>query len=103
MSDSQTPPQESGFLSRRRFLTQSAGAGLVLAAPNILKAAQKGGSDKIHIAMVGFGKQQEVLFAAMKNIPGLHFQAVCDISERNRKKGVNSANAHQGSKRDLLN
>lgn len=98
MSESQTPTPEGGFLSRRRFISQSAGTGMVLAAPNILKAANKGAGDKIHIAMIGFGKQQEVLFAAMKNIPGIHFQAVCDISERNRKKGVNSANAHQGSK-----
>lgn len=97
MSDSQTPSPESGFLSRRRFITQSAGAGLVMAAPNILKAAEKGGSDKIHIALVGFGKQQEVLLAAMKNIPGLHFQALCDISDWNRKKGMGQVRAHQGS------
>jgi len=84
-------------LNRRSFLRKSAGAGLILAAPNILRAANAGGSDQIHVALVGFGKQQEVLFASMKNIPGLHFQAVCDISDWNRKKGVNSVNAHQGS------
>lgn len=84
-------------LNRRSFLRKSAGAGLILAAPNILRAANAGGSDKLHVALVGFGKQQEVLFASMKNIPGLHFQAVCDISDWNRKKGVNQINAHQGS------
>ena len=84
-------------LNRRSFLTKSAGAGLILAAPNILRAASAGGSDKLHVALVGFGKQQGVLFASMKNIPGLHIQAVCDISDYNRKYGVNSINAHQGA------
>ncbi|MDX1681071.1 MAG: Gfo/Idh/MocA family oxidoreductase [Akkermansiaceae bacterium] len=97
MTDSTSPNSEGGFLNRRRFLKQSAGAGLVLAAPNILKAAQKGDSDKLHIALVGFGKQQEVLFAAMKNIPGLYIQAVCDISDYNRKKGMGQIRAHQRS------
>lgn len=97
MNDTPPSPGSGSFLSRRRFIKQSAGAGLVLAAPNILRAAQKGASDSVHVALVGFGKQQEVLFASMKNIPGLHFQAVCDISDWNRKKGVNQVNAHQGS------
>lgn len=84
-------------ISRRRFLASTAGAGLVLGAPNILRAANADGSDKIHVAIVGFGKQAEVLFNCLRNIPGLHFQAVCDISDWNRKKGVNQINAHQGT------
>ena len=70
--------------SRRDFLTKAAGgftAGLVLGAPNLLRAADSGTSDDIHVAIVGFGKQAEVLFASLKNIPGLRFQAVCDISK----------------------
>lgn len=69
-------------LNRRDFLARTvsgAGAGLVLGAPNILRAAEAGSPDDIHVAIVGFGKQAEVLFEAMKNIPGLRFQAVCDI------------------------
>ena len=55
----------------------------MMAAPNILKGAEKGGSDTLHVALVGFGKQLgEALFPALKNIPGLYFQAVCDISEQ---------------------
>lgn len=87
--------------SRRNFLSTSlgtAGAGLVLGAPNILRAAQNtAGSDAIHVALVGFGKQAEVLFNCLKNIPGLHFQAICDISDYSRKKGVGQIKAHQGS------
>ena len=34
------------------------------------------------------GKQGRVLFEAMSNIPGLHFQAVCDIWDYNLKGGM---------------
>jgi predicted dehydrogenase len=85
-------------LTRRGFLTKSAvGAGLVLGAPGILRAADPQGSDAIHIALVGFGKQGEVLFNCLKNIPGLHIQAVCDISNYNRQRGMGQVRAHQGS------
>ncbi len=70
--------------SRRDFLSKTAGgisAGLVLGAPGILRAANPQDSEAIHIAIVGFGKQAEVLFECLKNIPGLRFQAVCDISK----------------------
>lgn len=85
-------------ISRRRFLGTSgvAGAGLVLAAPNILRAATAGGGDEIHVALVGFGKQGEVLFNCLRNIPGLRFQAVCDISDYNRKRGMGQVRAVQG-------
>jgi predicted dehydrogenase len=77
---------EPSPLSRRDFLSKSlagAGAGLVLGAPNLLRAANQStaGSEAIHIALVGFGKQGLVLFECLKNIPGLRFQAVCDISQ----------------------
>jgi predicted dehydrogenase len=96
------PPEPS--INRRDFLSKTVagvGAGLVLGAPNILRAANaegSGGSDKIHIALVGTGKQGRVLFDAMKNIPGLHFQAVCDIWDYNRNNAVRSVEAHQKSK-----
>jgi predicted dehydrogenase len=81
-------------LSRRDFLSKTlagAGAGLVLGAPNLLRAAnQTAGSDAIHVAIVGFGKQGEVLFECLKNIPSLRFQAVCDIS-KNRINAFRSA------------
>lgn len=85
---------DPSIFSRRDFLSKSlagAGAGLVLGAPNLLRAAnQTSGSDTIHIAIVGFGKQGEVLFNCLKNIPGLRFQAVCDIS-KNRINAFRSA------------
>jgi predicted dehydrogenase len=93
---------EPSPLSRRDFLSKSlagAGAGLVLGAPNILRAANQStaGTEAIHIALVGFGKQAEVLFACLKNIPGLRFQAVCDISKnrinmfRSQSRGMANA------------
>ncbi len=87
-------------LSRRDFLAKSAaiaGAGLVLGAPSILRAsAGTNASDKLHVAIVGFGKQGRVLFEAMSNIPGLHFQAVCDIWDYNRNGGMAKVRALQG-------
>ena len=83
------PPPSS--ISRRDFLTKTTagiGAGLVLGAPNILRAATPGSADTIHVALIGFGKQGTVLFNCLKNIPGLHFQAVCDISHYNLQVGV---------------
>ena len=82
---------ETSMISRRDFIGKAAGgisAGLVLGAPNILRAAQGEPSEKIHIALVGFGKQGKVLLDAMSNIPGLHFQAVCDIWDYNLKGGI---------------
>lgn len=69
-------------ISRRRFLKNGAlaGAGLAFGAPSILSAAAKNApSDEIKVAFIGCGAQQQVLFAAMRNIPGIHYQAVCDI------------------------
>ena len=69
-------------VTRRQFLKGSsvAGAGLILGAPSILSAeAKKAPSDALRVGFIGCGKQHEVLFDAMKNIPGLHYQAVCDI------------------------
>jgi predicted dehydrogenase len=89
----------SSSISRRDFLSKTmagAGAGLVLGAPSILRAASADGSDKIHLALVGMGKQGRVLFEAMSNIPGIHFQAVCDIWDYNLKGGIAKVRALQG-------
>jgi predicted dehydrogenase len=87
-------------ISRRSFLGKTAagaGAGLVLGAPHILRAADTtAASNKINIALVGMGKQGRVLFEAMSNIPGLHFQAVCDIWDYNLKGGMAKVRALQG-------
>jgi len=93
--------QPHSSISRRSFLSKTAagaGAGLVLGAPNSLRAADAGAPDTLHVALVGFGKQGEVLFNCLKNIPGLHFQAVCDISPFNLKWGMGQVGAHQKSR-----
>ena len=69
-------------IERRSFLktTGLLGAGLAMSAPSILRAdTLKQPSDTLKVGFIGCGKQHEVLFNAMKNIPGLHFAAVCDI------------------------
>ena len=42
------------------------------------------------------GRQGDVLFAAMSNIPGLHFHAVCDIWDYSRQKGLSRVKCLQG-------
>lgn len=86
----------SSTLTRRDFLSRSLGAGLVLGAPSILRAASEP-SDQIHVGMIGFGKQGRVLFEAMSNIPGLHFQAICDIWDYNLRGGMGKIRGVQGS------
>ncbi|MEO8613513.1 MAG: Gfo/Idh/MocA family oxidoreductase [Luteolibacter sp.] len=93
------PPPSS--ISRRDFLSKTmatAGAGLVLGAPSILRAATVDGAstEQVKIALIGMGKQGRVLFEAMSNIPGLHFQAVCDIWDYNLKGGIAKVRALQG-------
>jgi predicted dehydrogenase len=86
-------------MKRREFLKKGsalAGAGLVLGAPNILKASSTKGPDTIKVGLIGMGKQGRVLFEAMSNIPGLYFQAVCDIWDYNRRGGVGKIRALQG-------
>ncbi len=90
------------MMDRREFLKRSsiASAGLVLGAPSAL--AQGGSKNgKINVALVGMGKQGRVLFEAMSNIPGLHFQAVCDIWDYNRKGGFGKVRALQGHEPNL--
>lgn len=86
-------------MNRREFLSKGstiAGAGLVLgSAPSVLKAAS-GNNEKINVALIGMGKQGRVLFEAMSNIPGLHFQAVCDIWDYNLRGGAGKVRALQG-------
>lgn len=68
-------------ISRRDFLAKSTlGAGLILGAPAILKAKAAGApADDIKVGFIGCGKQHEVLFNAMVNIPGIRYVAACDI------------------------
>jgi len=92
MNESPTPT----VLNRRDFLVRSAAAGMVLGAPAILSASTKSPSDTLNVAIVGFGKQGLVLFEAMQNIPGIRFQAVCDIWEQSRNRGLSRIRQRQG-------
>jgi predicted dehydrogenase len=74
-------------LDRRGFLKSAAGAGAMLAfGPAVfsdLRAAD--GKDAINVALIGAGEQGKVLMEAARRIPGVRFQAVCDIWPYNRK------------------
>jgi len=76
-------------IDRRTFLrgTAAAGAGLAL-APVVF--GQGGKPDQINVALLGAGAQGGVLMEAATNIPGVRFQAVCDVWESyNLKRTVN--------------
>ena len=83
MSASGVPQQ----LDRRGFLKSAAGAGAVFAlGPAVfgsLHAAES--KDTINVALIGAGEQGKVLMEAARRIPGVRFQAVCDIWPYNRK------------------
>ncbi len=68
-------------LDRRGFLKSAAGAGTMLAfGPAVfgdLRAADN--KDTINVALIGAGEQGKVLMEAARRIPGVRFQAVCDI------------------------
>jgi predicted dehydrogenase len=74
-------------LDRRGFLKSAAGAGAALAfGPAVfssLRAAES--ADTINVALIGAGEQGKVLMEATRRIPGVRFQAVCDIWPYNRK------------------
>lgn len=91
--DSSTP-----FINRRRFLANSAKAGLVLGAPGILHAANKDApSDTLNVALVGFGRWAEWIFQNLRNIPGVRVQAVCDIWEYRRQAARMIVRRHQNN------
>ena len=59
-----------------------------MGAPSILKAENAAApSDELRVGFIGCGKQHEVLFNAMVNIPGIRYVAACDIM-RERLKGT---------------
>ena len=86
-------------LTRRKLFQTGlgVGAGLVAAAPSMLSAVSKSrGDSALRVAFIGCGKQQEVLFHAMRNIPGIRCVAVCDIMENRRDRAARRIRAQQG-------
>jgi predicted dehydrogenase len=85
-------------LNRRDFLALSAAGGsggLVMALPGTLRERDHSPSNQIHVALIGFGSMGQVLFDSMRNIPGLYFQAVCDIWTYSRKSGQGRVRSFQ--------
>ena len=88
-------------VSRRSFIKKglSVGGGLVIGAPSLISSepAMKS-NDHIKIGFIGLGKQHEVLFNAMKNLPGLHYSAVCDIMKYRVGTAYSRINSSFGNK-----
>ena len=86
---------ESGeALTRRRFLASSAaGAGLVVAGGRIRAAGPK--PDDINVAIIGCGVQGARLLGDCMKIPGVRFQAVCDIWEYKLQRSSRTLQEHK--------
>lgn len=71
-------------INRRSFLQSTAAVSASLAfSPYIFTQAVQGASsaDDLNVALLGAGAEGQVLLNACKDIPGIHFKAVCDIWE----------------------
>jgi predicted dehydrogenase len=74
--------RERAGLDRRGFLKSAAGAGAAMAfGASVLHAAEGEGGEPLNVAMIGGGGQGGVLAEACRRIPGVRFQAVCDVWE----------------------
>jgi predicted dehydrogenase len=81
----------SGFTQTRRDFLHSAaatGAGLIF-SPMVLGQTNTGKKpDDINVALLGAGRQGQVLLNTCIKIPGIRFKAVCDIWTAFRQKEV---------------
>ena len=81
-------------IDRRSFLHSAAAVGAGLAFSPMALAQTAGGkkTDDINVALLGAGEQGKVLVSACLKITGVHFKAVCDIWDYNRKRISNTLN-----------
>lgn len=89
---------ENDAQTRRDFIRRNgcAGAGLILGAPSMLRAADVTSPDLLRVAIIGFGAQGEHLMESMANLPGIRLDAVCDIWPSRLRKGVEKIRVRQG-------
>jgi predicted dehydrogenase len=82
-------------LNRRRFL-QGTTAGAVWAlAPAVSTTQDQDRPEPIHVALIGAGEQGKTLTEAVRRIPNVRLQAVCDIWPYNRKWVSSRLRAYQ--------
>ena len=103
-------------LSRRRFLRTAVQAGVLLAAPQIVRGAvlgRDGGvapSDRIVLGAIGIGSRGTYDLGCFMEEPDLHFVAICDVKAERREAIKKKADDKYGNKncamyrdlRDLL-
>lgn len=111
-SGATTPPMKTespacfpAVLTRRDFLsTSSQLAAVIAAAPYISRAESLGATaETVNVAIVGWGQQGNALTKACLKIPGVRFQAVCDLLPANRTHGTNLLRAYKQKVRSFEN
>ncbi len=87
-SSAPTTSAAGPVLTRRGFLTTSAGAALALAtAPHLFAIGAASGAKPLRIAIIGFGAEGRVLVDAILKIPGVQIVAICDLWDYARTYG----------------
>lgn len=82
--------EQKGRFSRRRFVKTVAGAGAMLAAPNLVpgsalgKNGQTPPSERIILGGIGIGGRGTYDLGCFLNEPDVQFVAVCDVKEARR-------------------
>lgn len=73
--------KNENFQTRRDFLQTAAVAGTTLILSPMISAEQESveNPDDINVALIGAGSQGQALINSCRNIPGVHFKALCDI------------------------
>jgi predicted dehydrogenase len=92
MDNTRTKDKGQG-LSRRDFLRTSASAGLGMAVAGSALSARgfaltqepDSSPDDLNLAVIGAGEQGRILIDSCLHIPGIRFQAVCDIWEYSQR------------------
>jgi predicted dehydrogenase len=81
-------------LNRRRFLQGTAAGAAWALAPAVGPAQEESQPEPIQVALLGAGEQGKVLMEATRRIPGVRFQAVCDLWAYNRRWVSNRLRAY---------
>jgi len=86
-------------MNRREAVKSTVAAGAIAAAPQFVAKKAFGASERLVMGIIGPGGRGRGLMG-MHQHHDVKFAAVCDVSERNRKKGIEQAKRNNEGKID---